>query len=94
MNEIIEKYGTVAWASLMTQVRIGMCYSAIWLVLLAAIGIFGGRALWKWTEEESDLRPLFYLAEVCVLILFILVGSDFITALINPQYVAIKMVIK
>ena len=89
MNELIEKFGQVAWEAAMRQVQIDIVFTIILGVVLAGAGLAIYFLFRKVAVEAGDLAVLRVLLLVLVL-LSLLPFSLAVKQSLNPEFYAIE----
>lgn len=89
MNELIEKFGQVAWEAAQRQVQLDIWFDvlaggAVFIIALSIAAIF-----WKAAKAEGNPEILIGLVLLIVIISFIPLGAALKQSL-NPEFYAIE----
>ncbi len=109
IRELSQKLGTTAehlWGVLTRQAQVTAITDSITVIILLLVCIFGGKYLikgWKYHEEDghNEEMTLLVLSTIGYFIIFIIAIlctiegiSSIPTAIMNPEYWALKQIVK
>ena len=100
--EMMQTLSPQLWGILMRQVQVELAVSVGWSVILGGLAAFLWRnkqkiadrvdddIYWSWDGEVS---PIFYIFEVMLVFLTLLILSWVVQTMVNPEYYALKLLL-